>query len=530
MRHKLPTSLVAFGLAVALLVAAASAGTNNESRRGGTLRVLWGAPPDSLDSALASSNAGSWLLLSLTCARLFTTVEGQDTGEASVVPEVVRTWRRSNGGRTYTFELKRTFRFNTGEPVTAQSFVAAFDRNADPRMDSPVASLGFLQDIVGSDAVIQGTAKRIAGVRALGPDRLRIRLKRRAADFVARLTMPYFCPIVLGTSSAPMDHPPGSGRYYIDDLITNRRIVLERNPYYQGGRTANPDHIVWTIESDRRVLLGGVEQGAYDFVLVFDQPDAVVRDLVAKYGLNRPGGQVFRMPEAFWNNKLSFRFNEDRSAFEGAGQSALKKAINYVIDRPELARAWGYQGYRRSDRLLPEALSESRRLYPLDGTHPVAARRWLARAGRLTRPLDLYTTSFGFDVKGAEVFIFNLRQLGIEVRRHNFSYLTLQERLDTEGEPWDIARGGGTAAYPDPAASFIPLLRGTRYEARVRGINGMADDTARAHAWADFEADLMSNDPPLAAYADWRPLFLVSGNFGCWGPGRWPDFAAVCEK
>ena len=530
MRHKLPTSLVAFGLVVALLVSAASASPDGESRRGGTLRLLWGAPPDSLDPALARGDVGSWLLLSLTCAKLFTTLQDPDTSEPSVVSEVVRTWRRSNGGRTYTFELKRTFRFHTGERVTAQSFVAAFNRNADPRMDSPVASRGFLQDIVGADAVVQGDAKGIAGVRALGPYRLRIRLKRPAADFVARLTMPYFCPIVPGTPIAPIDRPPGSGRYYIADLVTNRRIVIERNPYYGGGRTANPDHIVWTIEPDRRGRLEAIEHGEHDFVLVFDQPNAVMRDLVAEYGLNRPGGQLFRMPSGFFNNKLSFTFNQERSAFEGAGQAPLRKAINYVIDRPELARAWGYLAYRRSDRLLPEALSKSRRLYPLRGTAPVAALRWLARAGRRPPTLNLYTSTFGFDVKSAEVFIFNLRQLGIEVEPHYFAFLTLQEKLRTQGEPWDIAPRGVTPAYPDPAAAFIPLLRGTRYETRGHAINRLANDTARTKAWADLEADLMSDDPPLAAYADWKPLFFVSRNFGCWGPGRWLDFAAVCKK
>ena len=530
MAHKLLPWPLAFGLAVALLLPAASASPNNESKRGGTLRLLWGAPPDSLDPALASGNVGSWLLLSLTCAKLFTIVQDPDSGKPQVVPEVVRTWMRSNGGRTYTFELKRTFRFNTRAPVTAQRFVAAFNRNADPRMGSPVVSRGFIQDIVGADAVIQGTAKRIAGVRALGPYRLRIRLKRPAADFVARLTMPYFCPIVPGTPTAPIDRPPGSGRYYIADLITNRRIVLERNPFYRGGRTANPDHIVWTIEPDRRVRLRAIEQGEHDFVLVFDQPNAVVRDLVDQYGLNRPGGQVFRMPQGFFNNKLSFTFNQSRSAFKGAGQASLRTAINYVIDRPELARAWGYLAYRRSDRLLPEALSDSGRLYPLDGTDPVAARRWLARASRPTPPLNLYTTTFGFDVKSAEVFIFNMRQLGIEVVPHYFAFLDLQEKLDTPGEPWDVAPRGVTPPYPDPAGAFIPLLRGTRYEAKVHAINRVVDDTARTKAWADFEAHLMSNDPPLAAYADWKPLFFVSRNFGCWGPGKWPDFAAVCRK
>ena len=48
------------------------------------------------------------------------------------MPEVVDRTTVSGDGRTYTFDLKRTFRFHTGAPVTAQSFADAFNRVANP--------------------------------------------------------------------------------------------------------------------------------------------------------------------------------------------------------------------------------------------------------------------------------------------------------------------------------------------------------------------------------------------------------------
>ena len=83
-----------------------------------------------------------------------------------------------------------------------------------------------------------------------------------------------------------MDKPPGSGPYYVAERIPNRRIVLERNRYYRGGRVANPDRIVWTIEPDRGERLRATEQDANDFLAVFDVPDAVVRSLVG-HGVGR---------------------------------------------------------------------------------------------------------------------------------------------------------------------------------------------------------------------------------------------------
>ena len=87
-------------------------------------------------------------------------------------------------------------------------------------------------------------------------------------------------------------------------------------------------------------------------------------------------------------------FNHDRPAFKGPGQIALKKAINYAIDRPELARAFGYLG-RRAHR--PDAAAGARtrdeRIYPLEGADPATARKWLAKAKIKPRTLVFYASN-----------------------------------------------------------------------------------------------------------------------------------------
>jgi ABC-type oligopeptide transport system substrate-binding subunit len=528
MRRRLGLSLGALGAGVVLLVSGAFASPQDESAGGGTLRLMWGAEPISVDSALATNYVGSWILLNATCAKLFTIVKDPATGRPRVVPEVV--WRESlsNDRRTYTLDLKRTFRFDNGARVTAQSFADAFNRNADPRMGSPARP--FMRVIAGAEAAMRGPAKKISGVQVLGRYRLRIRLKSPSGDFRARLTMPYFCPIWPGTPIDPkgIDEPHGSGPYYINERVPGRRVVLERNPYYRGGRTANPDRIVWTIESDPIERLEATERGENDFtVLGFGHSDAIIRALVETYGVNRPGGQLLRSTESLSN--YLFLFNQDRHAFKGVGQVALRKAINYAIDRPALIRAHAYLTVRRSDRLLPAALSESRRLYPLDGADLVTARKWRARAGHVPETLTLYTTTLPFSAPSAQEFVVNMRQLGIEVDYQPFDLLELFAKLDVRGEPWDVALFPVESTYPDPAGAFISLLHGTRYEALIDAANRLTG-AIRAKAWADLETDLMLNDPPVAAYADSTSLFFVSRSFGCWRLGYGADLGAVCKK
>ena len=64
--------------------------------------------------------------------------------------------RSRKDGRTYTFELKRTFRFHTGAPVTAR---ASRTRSTGTRTrGSSRRRRRYMREIVGADAVIEGKA------------------------------------------------------------------------------------------------------------------------------------------------------------------------------------------------------------------------------------------------------------------------------------------------------------------------------------------------------------------------------------
>ena len=171
-----------------------------KAKRGGTLRLARLADVDFVDPALAYDSP-SWVLEFATCAKLFNYPDKAKAAGTRVIREIVRSFRVSRDGRTYTFELKKTFRFHTGAPVTARSFVDAFNRDANPSMKSPATA--FMHEIVGADAVIEGRAKTISGVRALGPYRLRIGLTKPLGAFTARLTMPFFCPLLPNTRIEP---------------------------------------------------------------------------------------------------------------------------------------------------------------------------------------------------------------------------------------------------------------------------------------------------------------------------------------
>ncbi len=251
--------------------------------------------------------------------------------------------------------------------MTARSFADAFNRVANPRLESPATA--YMREIVGAVAVMEGKAKAISGVRVLGRYRLQIRLTRPVGDFTARLTLPFFCPILPNSPVDPagMNNPPGSGPYYVAERIVNRRIVLKRNPYYRGGRPANVDQVVWTIgESERPACSRPSRTGS----TTASASSSASHDVSAarRAVRDQPAGRaVLRQPRL---QTVYLAFNHDRPAFKGPGQIALKKAINYAIDRPALARAFGYLAGKRTDQILPPALGRDEQHLPARGSRP----------------------------------------------------------------------------------------------------------------------------------------------------------------
>jgi ABC-type oligopeptide transport system substrate-binding subunit len=525
-------------------VLAATAPAGPAQKRGGTLRISGGRDLDSVDPAVAY-NTGSWAFEYATCAKLYNYPDRPAPAGAIAVPEVARRFPTlSKDGKTQTIQLKRTFRFNTGQAVKAASFVAAFNRDANPKLQSPATS--YLHEIVGADAVIAGKATTVAGVRALGPYKLQIRTTRRLPDLVARLTMPFFCPIAVNTPLQEIDDPLGSGPYYVASRVPNRQAVLKRNPFYRGSRPANVDQIVYTINGGE-ACRAAVEQNAIDYC--FNTPTGDFRDLARKYGINRKGGQFFFHPTLGFDY---FAFNHDRPAFKGPGQIPLAKAINWAIDRRALVGAAGYLGGKSTDQILPPPLARDVSIYPLGAVNEsrlAKARALLEKAKFKPKRLVVYTDNFDYGPSWAQILQFNLKRLGIDVETKVFPRANYISLIGTRGTPFDIALGGGWLPdYADAVTIFEPLLNGRsltttgngnlayfnvpKYNRDIEHAASLIGE-ARHKTWADLDVEMMRDDPPWAPVMDLTAEDFVSKSFGCYlfqpviGA---PDLAAACKK
>jgi ABC-type oligopeptide transport system substrate-binding subunit len=520
-------------LATACWVSTGSAG---EAPRGGTLRIA-AANVDFVDPARGYLR-DSWLIQDATCARLFAYRDVGGERGWRVVPEVVDRFTVSRDGRTYTYILKDTFRFHTGARVTAQSFADALDRGARLRTP-PSPATTYMHDIVGADAVINGKAQSITGVRVLDRYRLQVALTKPLGDLTARLTMPFFCPVPPDTPIATIERPSGSGPYYVAEHVLNQRITLKRNPFYRGDRPRHVDQIVLTTGESLAACLLALEEDRVDLCGQPTAPRDAWRGLAETYGINRPDGRLFVSPSL---GTWAYAFNHSRPAFRGPGQIPLKKAINFAIDRPALARTFGYLAGKRTDQMLPPALARAESIYPLGGANPVAARRWYAKARFKPSELVLYTWNFPHFVAQAQIVAFNLKQLGIDLEVKYFSPESLGAQLAISGEPFDLAIFGWSVDYGDATTFFVPLfgpgaipsgvnLDDPRLNRRIDTVDRLSGE-ARRDAWADLDIDLMRDNPPWAPFMHINSRALLSPSLGCFTPNPilGVEITALCKK
>ena len=90
-----------------------------------------------------------WEISYATGCKLVNFPDKEGAAGSQLVPEVAAGFPTiTNNGKTYTFTIRTGYRFNTGQAVTAKSFVDTFNRNANPKLQSPVAA--FMDVIVGA--------------------------------------------------------------------------------------------------------------------------------------------------------------------------------------------------------------------------------------------------------------------------------------------------------------------------------------------------------------------------------------------
>jgi len=559
MHKRLWLSFAVAAIGVGLLIAATATAAPTKasapakaSASGGTLVVEENTDIDYSDPSL-SYYVPAWQLMYLTQCRLMYNPDAEAPKGSTVVPEVAAGLPVvSKDGKTYTFTIRKGYKFSTGEAVTAKSFVAAFNRVASKAMASQTAPFidGTLgAGIVGVTDVENGTAQTISGLKAKG-NKLTIHLTKPAPDLLSRLSLVPFGAIdsKLAANRDPkgVNTFAGCGPYYFADRTPNKTITLKRNPFYKGPRPHGPNQIQVVVGNTLDVMYQDAVNGSTDF------PDGIPAanwaGILNKYGKNNKTGRLYTRPEL----EVDYvALNHDPGRLFH-NNTALAKAVNYSIDRHAFLVQRGALAGRTSDQILPPGMLGYKKInpYPAHVTGATLQKaKQLAQGHTGNGKVTEWCSTSSLARNQCAVVQYDLSQLGLTVeprflpRAQQFGDAKIRDHAnyDVDLEAWG-------ADYADPADFINVLLDGSvlgpsgnnnyayynnaKYNSQMHKAVLLVGQK-RGGAYQALDKAITTNDPPWASMLNRTNRFFLGSHYGCfvYQPAQQiVDFGAACKK
>ena len=378
------TAVAVAGLTAAGLAACSSSNSGSSSSgtpvKGGTLKIVAASGPDHIDTVPAYYTA-DYILERAYARQLVTyaTAPGKTlnspgwhtniTPTADVATTVPSTSNGgiSNGGKTYTFHLKKGVDWNTSPPrqVTSQDFLREYKAFCNPV--SPVGNIVYYESTIkgltqycnkeaaafkhtkptaANIAHFQNT-NTISGISTPNSMTIKFTLLQPASDFIYMLAMPFASarPVEYDKyvpNSLQLDkHTISDGPYQITSYVPSRSIVLHRNPAWKQSTDANRHQYVNEISetigvTDAQTQFNDMKAGQYD--LQGADTSLVPSEIPTLEGTHDP--KFFAWPGS---NLFPYMVFNLRSPNNGGAMSKLKvrQAISFGVNKVAVQKVLG---------------------------------------------------------------------------------------------------------------------------------------------------------------------------------------------
>jgi YVTN family beta-propeller protein len=517
------------GIAISGGTAYVPAQESQAAHRGGTLRLAISNPPDSYTAPLPESldpaatgphGSSAWELLTVTNDGLLGYSRAGGADSYTVVPDLaVALPTVSDGGRTYTFQLRGGIHYSTGATVTPADVRRGIER-ALAEDDGGF----YLSGIVGAKGCIgSGSDARCDLSRGIvtSPDSSTIvfHLTKADPDFIYQLALPPYDAV---PATTPLKAPlplPATGPYEIAAYRAKAGVVwLRRNPRFRvwsaraqpGGY---PDQIVERYGYTGANAVRAVEQGSADITTDgLDQtwPPAIARSLETRYSSQLYEAPLLAILGLWLNSKLP-PFDDVR----------VRQALNYAVDRQRLVEInGGAASAQVTCQILPPDVLGFERYCPYTarpdatgtyhGPDLARARRLVAASGTKGQRVTVWFYDIPVGRANGAYFVSVLRKLGYDARL---------ETVPHTGPVWRADRQAGVAGWggglPTPSDTFSSFT--------CRAYSPSPETNANAAAFCDRRIDAqikkaraLQTTNPAAAATLWRSIDRQITNDAPW--------------
>jgi peptide/nickel transport system substrate-binding protein len=246
-RHTRPLAATLLSVTVAVALAACGSSSSSSSsaaasssgatsgavKTGGTVTLLMGGAPQSLDPGMDYTTQGAEALW-VTYTGLTSYAHAAGVAGAKLIPGLATALPTiSKDGKTYTATLRKGLVYSNGKPVKASDFIWTTER----AIKIPWGGSGaFLtSQIQGASAYSTGKAKTISGITADdATGKITIHLVAPYGPFANVLAFPSMGLVPSGTpmKNEPTNPPPGVGPYKTTNIVPNQGWTSVINPEY----------------------------------------------------------------------------------------------------------------------------------------------------------------------------------------------------------------------------------------------------------------------------------------------------------
>lgn len=376
------------------------------------------------------------------------------------IPDIARSWKVSDDGKTYTFYLRQDVKFQDGRQVKATDVKYSWERACDPATRSQTAAT-YLGDIVGVKEVLAGQAKEISGVKVVDDFTIEVTVDAPKSYFLYKLNYPTAFIVDRANVERGSEWwrtPNGTGPFKMVQWDLNTLLVLERNELYYG-EPAKLDQVAFHLWS-------GVPMNLYET----GQIDVTDASTIYIDWITDPAGPFYGQMLAAPELSFSFiGFDHSRPPFDDVN---VRRAFSMAIDRDKIISLMFRDMVQKADGILPPGMPGYNPGLVGQGFDPAKARELIkaSRYGDVSRlpPITLTTAGWGGLISSSLEAIIQewWQNLGVEVRvrqlePERFLYNLKQEK----DELFDM---GWIADYAHPQ-DFLDVLFRSRSELNYGG-------------------------------------------------------------
>ncbi|MBN1193157.1 MAG: ABC transporter substrate-binding protein [Coriobacteriia bacterium] len=448
--------MMVFALATALLTVSGcdGGGTSSDAVEGGTFNFRINEPAF-IDPVNLQESEGTQV-----GQAVFDSLVSFDPITSEVRAAAAESWESNEDATVWTFELVEGAKFHDGSEVTAESFKYAWERICNPENESEISY--HLAAVEGYDAMQDGTATELEGVKVVDDYTLEVTLSYGFADFEYVVGHPALAPVPQEAVEADPegfgDMPIGNGPFKMTEpWAHDEYIKVEKFADYYGDEP-NIDGIEFKIIGDIDSAFLEFQAGNLDFT---DIPTGQIQSTVDQYGESPDGYTVNPGEQTSLGAEQAIYYLVVNNVDAVMSDAKVREAISLAIDRQEICDKV-YEGTRvpASSIVPPGIVGHEEGAFQYSNYDVDAAKAALAEAGYPngegfpTIKLDYNTGSNHQDVLA--LVQEDLAAIGINSELQGSEWAQYLDKLGAKD--YQIGRLGWIADYPIMDNFLYPLF------------------------------------------------------------------------